>query len=254
MRLRGCLGGRRFFAVTRRLRTVCLPFWSWLWRPRCCCRGVLVTGGHQWPLAGGMALHIALDYANTYGAAVLWPMLRRRYSRQWMFFIDLPVTALTVAAVMAGIWWPLAAWVYGCLLVTYVIVRARLLRRAWWLCPQGTSHLIPSAIVPWQYLGLIEHVCSARMYQLNALTGQVWGQSDVDILDGKWLAALTRVVEFRIMRELSPAYHVTNERRDGEVTEITCRDLRTRNFGGRFGELQIAFARDGSIYRRTFHV
>jgi hypothetical protein len=52
------------------------------------------------------------------------------------------------------------------------------------------------------------------------------------------------------MRELSPAYHVVSA--DG--TDLVCRDLRTRNFGTRFGELHLRMDGAGGPRVVAFHV
>ncbi len=39
-------------------------------------------------LALGMAFHSLLDWTNTYGITLLAPFTRRRFCREWVFFID----------------------------------------------------------------------------------------------------------------------------------------------------------------------
>jgi membrane-bound metal-dependent hydrolase YbcI (DUF457 family) len=49
-------------------------------------------------LASGMCFHSVLDFSNTYGITLLAPFSNKRFCREWVFFIDLPVIAVTVAA------------------------------------------------------------------------------------------------------------------------------------------------------------
>ena len=49
----------------------------------------------------------------------------------------------------------------------------------------------------------------------------------------------------------SHAHRVTWD--DGQIT-LTCKDLRTRNFGGRFGTLEVTFDRQGTVLAKEFHV
>ena len=56
------------------------------------------------------------------------------------------------------------------------------------------------------------------------------------------------------MRGLSPAYHVTRVEADPGGTRLTCRDLRTRNFNTRFGEIELTLDAGGSVREMEFHV
>ncbi len=58
----------------------------------------------------------------------------------------------------------------------------------------------------------------------------------------------------REMRKLSPAYHLVAAEQVPEGTRLTCRDLRTRNFGGRFGTLEITVDIQGNPMEKMLHV
>ena len=65
---------------------------------------------------------------------------------------------------------------------------------------------------------------------------------------------LEQIPEFQRMRTLSPLYHVVEvETRDKGVM-LTCRDLRTRNFNTRFGELTVTLDAAGTLQGVSFHV
>jgi hypothetical protein len=56
------------------------------------------------------------------------------------------------------------------------------------------------------------------------------------------------------MRSLSPVYHLISAVPQEDGTRLTCRDLRVRNFGGRFGELTVVIDLDGKVLGRRFNV
>ncbi len=56
------------------------------------------------------------------------------------------------------------------------------------------------------------------------------------------------------MRALSPLYHVVEVREDESNVTLTCRDLRTRNFSTRFGELLVTLGKSGTVERVVLNV
>ena len=231
----------------------------------------LALAGVDAPLAPpalvlGMLLHGALDVTNTYGIMLLAPFSRRRFCTEWIFFIDAFVIAWTAPHLVLvlpawagrtdGGWaTTVAAYVAG--LVLYGLAKMALRRRAGRLAPAGTMALLPSALLPWRFLGCARNGERMRLFRLNGATGTVEEEGDVALLDAKWLDTLEGVPEFRTMRELSPAYHVVEasppDGDDGPV-RLVCRDLRTRNFRTRFGELELTLGPGGAVLEKVFHV
>ncbi|MHC4957790.1 MAG: metal-dependent hydrolase [Planctomycetota bacterium] len=190
-------------------------------------------------LAAGMTLHVLLDWTNTYGITLWAPFSRRRFSADAVFFIDASVVALSVVASALCAWlWPAPPWTataYAILLAAYIAWKFVLRRRALTRCDGAPSSLLPSALVPWRWFGCRRDGDTVHLFRVN---GTVTEDGTVPVVDD---AALRDVPEFRIMRELSPLFHATE--RDGDT--VTCRDLRTRNFGARFGTLTLRLEPDG---------
>ncbi|MBI5209057.1 MAG: metal-dependent hydrolase [Elusimicrobia bacterium] len=212
-------------------------------------------GGAALGLGLGMAFHSLLDWTNTYGTKLWAPFSRKRCCAEWAFFIDLPV-------VLATVWGLLRVWReasagrlpgaalglrYGAFLAVYgaarFLLRLLALRRA----PAGTTTLLPTAFLPWRFLGAERQGDSVRLFTLDALTGRVLEESSVAILDPLYEEALAAVPEFKTMRELSPLFHAVSAVQEGGETVVTCRDLRTRNFGTRFGELRVRLGPGGGV-------
>jgi membrane-bound metal-dependent hydrolase YbcI (DUF457 family) len=212
-------------------------------------------------LFAGLAAHTFLDYTNTLGVALFAPFSQKRFCLEWIFFIDAVVLSLTVVLAAFTIWRfeqggevPVGyAVIFFTGLVAYVIGKARLRRRAGRLEPKALS-LIPSALYPWRFFGVIDRKTHLDLFQINALTGLKEDLSEQHVLNGDYAALLSKLPEFRLMAELSPAYRVVGARKTEQGELILCRDLRTRNFGTRFGDLEVLIDADQRMKCVEFHV
>jgi len=213
-------------------------------------------------LAAGLIVHSLMDMTNTYGVALFAPLGRRRFNLDWIFFIDAPLMAASVLALVPtvlSLWgaWPVRAWpaiAYGGFLAAYWPVRWAIRRRAWRLSPEGTRSLVPSSLTPWRFHGLAVAGQRARLFDLNAVTGAIANDSERPLFDRRYQPWLEKVAEYRLMRDLSVGYYASDAcQQDGEMT-ILCADLRTRNFGGRYGMLEMTFDSQGNVRRKLLHV
>lgn len=212
-------------------------------------------------LLAGLIGHSLLDLTNTYGVAWLIPFSRRRSCLEWVLFIDLVVLAGTAAtlALVIPLWLrhgevPLQyAMAFLAGLCAYIVIKAVLRTRAGRFCPQAKS-LVPSALVPWRFFGTERRErTTISLFRVNALTGTRSIIDEVPVLDESFLEVLTGVAEFRLMRELSPEYHVVAAKQDGPETRVLCRDMRMRNFGTRFGDLEVWLDSNRSVTRSRFY-
>jgi membrane-bound metal-dependent hydrolase YbcI (DUF457 family) len=214
-----------------------------------------------WGLFAGLAIHTLLDFSNTLGVTLFAPFTRKRFCLEWVFFIDAFVLAATAAAVagMLGSFFregegPAGlAIAYIGVIAVYFCAKGWLRRRAGQLAPEAVS-LVPSALWPWQFLGATEDGACVRLFRLNAISGTRAMLAVHDILDATHAQRLARVPEFGLMQRLSPVYHVISARQTGEGEVVVCRDLRIRNFGTTFGDLEVWLDANQSVIRTRFHV
>jgi membrane-bound metal-dependent hydrolase YbcI (DUF457 family) len=209
----------------------------------------------------GMLFHSALDVTNTYGIMLFAPFSKRRFCTEWVFFIDAVVLAVTVPTLIV-LWrelsrgtvgWKLPA-VYVAVMLVYWALKVVLRRQAARHSGAGTVSLLPSALVPWHFLGCAREGAAVRTFRLNVLTGAITDERRYDVYDTDWLPKIGHIPEFTSMRQLSPVFHVVEVAECAEGTLVTCRDLRTRNFDTRFGELNLVVDSEGSVSEMTFHV
>jgi membrane-bound metal-dependent hydrolase YbcI (DUF457 family) len=224
-----------------------------------------VFGWSGWELGGGLLAgllgHSLLDLTNTFGVAWLTPFSRRRGCLEWVFFIDatvLAALAVTLALVIPawfrneGVPRSYALSFLACLLA-YVLGKGVLRRRAGRFCPQASS-LVPSALVPWRFFGTDRKPGAITLFRVNALTGAQSPVVQVPLLDHSFVRVLDALPEFRLMREVSPEYHIVGASADGPETHLLCRDMRMRNFGTRFGDLEVWLDARSQIIRSRFYV
>jgi membrane-bound metal-dependent hydrolase YbcI (DUF457 family) len=219
--------------------------------------GVELGGG----LLAGLVFHSLLDLTNTFGVALFLPFSRRRFCLEWVFFIDAVILAavvISVAVVLPRILrnepvslsYPVAFLAF---LSAYVLGKSVLRRRAAVFCPRAFS-LVPSALVPWRFFGTERSQATITVFQINALTGARVPMTEAPLLDDSFAGVLEALPEFRLMREVSPEYHVVGVSPEGGGTRVICRDMRVRNFGTRFGDLEVWLDAKRQIVRSRFYV
>lgn len=219
--------------------------------------GLELGGG----LLAGFTGHSLLDLTNTFGVAWLTPLSRRRFCLEWVFFIDAIVLAVIAVSltVVIPFWlhWGEVPLLYSvsCLafLAVYFLGKGVLRRRAGKFSPKAKS-LVPSALVPWRYFGTERQGDAITFFRVSALTGTRAPLGQVQVLDDRFGAVLETLPEFHLMREVSPEYHVVGASADGAATRLLYRDMRLRNFGTRFGDLEVWLDANQQISRSRFYV
>jgi membrane-bound metal-dependent hydrolase YbcI (DUF457 family) len=212
-------------------------------------------------LFAGLAFHTLLDFSNTLGVTLLAPFSRRRFCLEWVFFIDAFVLVLTFAAACLTGWefWQegdvpaIYAESFFGVMFAYFIAKGILRRRAGALAPEAIS-LMPSALWPWRFMGVVETGDCVRLFRINAITGKRNDLANHTIFDGTHAQLLACIPEFKLMRSLSRAYHVVNVQSTNAGELVTCRDLRTRNFQTTFGDLEVLLDGSRRAIKTTFHV
>lgn len=209
-------------------------------------------------LALGMMFHSLLDVSNTYGIALFLPFSKRRFSAEWVFFIDSVVIAvsyptLVILTQFPGIPEKTVLLFYCAVMSLYWLSKFLLRRRALSFSPPRTVSLMPSALYPWKFIGCSQSEDRVLLFQIHSLTGEMSREEYVELLDCDHQELMEKQ-EFKIMSELSPAYHIVEQDQRGTGLWLRCRDLRTRNFNTKFGELEISLDASGIVKDLVFHV
>ncbi len=229
--------------------------------------GVLTSAcGAAGPLLGaglfaGLVIHTLLDFSNTLGVTLLAPFSLKRFCLEWVFFIDACVLMLTLIMAGFSLWLfyrsgdvpTRYAGIFFGVMAVYFGTKGILRRRAGALATDAVS-LMPSALWPWRFFGLEECRNCVRRFQINAITGSQKTLAQQEVFDAAYAGLLANVPEFMLMRGLSPAYHVVSAKKTEAGELLVCRDLRTRNFGTVYGDLEVLLDKNNGVLRTTFHV
>lgn len=206
-------------------------------------------------IAIGMIFHALLDLSNTFGIKIFLPFSHKRRAYEWMFFIDAPTIALCVAYIIFifnKLPQPIdvsVSYTFCGLFFTMCLLRSYGRKMAQRNAPQDTISLIPSALVPWIYFGSLQNQTEVTTFKLSLLTKKVYDKKHIQIYDHDFPQIVAHR-DFQIMQSLSPLYHIV------EVNEnnITCRDLRTRNFNTNFGRLDVVLDQEKNIVQTSLNV
>jgi len=213
-------------------------------------------------LFAGLLLHVMTDLTNSYGVQFWAPFSTRRICLDWVFFLDIVVFLSSLLAAVLIYFGPefdftgrlILSSLYLGFLSMYWGTRYALRLRAQRLALAGTKLLIPSGLLPWYFFGYLRQGDQVTLYRLNALTGSVEARRNLRIFDSHYQDRLEQIPEFRVMRNLSPAYHVIAVEPHAPGTRVTCLDLRIQNLNTRFCELHVLFNQHGSIAKVQFFV
>jgi membrane-bound metal-dependent hydrolase YbcI (DUF457 family) len=226
---------------------------------------VSAWGFDGWTFGGGLfaglAFHTLLDFSNTLGVTLLAPFSRTRFCREWVFFIDAFVLGLTLVMTALTLWLYAStetmpagpALTFFGMLAAYFCAKAVLRKRAGAMAPEAVT-LMPSALWPWRFFGVTQSGRQVSRFQMNAIDGNRVPLSQQEVFDDRYAEVLSRVPEFKMMRGLSPAYHVVGAEPTDSGEAIVCRDLRTRNFKTAFGDLEVLLDAHQHIVQTRFHV
>ena len=209
----------------------------------------------------GLAFHTFLDLTNTLGVTVLAPISRKRFCLEWVFFIDAVVLGLTLVALSLSILdffrrGEGAAWVsliFFTVLAVYIATKGSLRLRAGSFAQDAIS-LMPSALWPLRFFGVVDAKSRVELFQINAVTGSRSLLGEQQVFDDIYAPLLAEIPEFRLMKSLSPAYHVVGVTKTDAGERVRCRDLRTRNFATTFGDLEALIPPGKPVKLIEFHV
>jgi len=195
----------------------------------------------------GILLHLFLDWSNTFGIGLLWPVWKTRFCREALFFIDLTFWCLTLT--FAGLIYfysiQFIGVVYFILLFSYVAFRVILHRR---VCSNlGCSHAIPSSLNPFIFFISDKTSCGVSTYLYHALKRQKWDSQFYPAPSAKMESLAKSSQVYRDMQGITKLLSITEVVEDDSGVVITAVDFAVRNYGGRFGRTVLHFDSAGQL-------
>ena len=216
--------------------------------------------GWDWTLyvgaLAGLVVHVALDLTNTFGIQILWPLSRRRFCADAVFFVDLGAWALTIASLAlllaGGVEAATVAVAYAAAFAAYVALRLLLQWRV--RLATGATLAIPSSWNPFDFFLFRREQGMLSTSSYNAISGL---ESRVERhvapdAEARGLAQSSPV--FRDLSGILRALEITRVERDAHGTTLVAQDLAIRNFGGRFGRTELRFDAEGRLQHEMANI
>lgn len=207
-------------------------------------------------LLAGLCIHVLLDLSNTFGIQLLWPITRRRFCFDAVFFIDAIAWGLTLgfyALVYLDVAAPgKAALGYAALFAAYVCAKLLLQRRV--KKRLGVDIAIPSALNPFGFFLFTRRDGRLETATYNALTNRTsnvrtFTEAAPDVIE---LARSSEI--FRDMQSILRALHVTRVEKERAETVMVAQDMAVRNFGGKFGRTELRFDSGGQLVHEMANI
>lgn len=214
----------------------------------------------QWSLFLGILLglgcHLLLDVCNTLGVQWLWPFTKHRLRLDAVFFVDAVAWGIALAcfgliylkAAPAGA----VALAYAVALGGYLMAKLVLQRRA--RSRTGADIAIPSALNPFGFLLFRRRDGRLWTALYDAWRGRPTREHEQPEAPPAMQAMAERSRVFRELRAILRAPQITRVEASDTGTRLLIEDLAVRNFGGRFGRMELEFDAEGRLAHEMAHI
>jgi membrane-bound metal-dependent hydrolase YbcI (DUF457 family) len=202
----------------------------------------------------GLAVHILLDWSNTFRISLLLPLRSNRYSLDAVFFVDSVAWTLTALFYLFYLLdGPQSYWfLYPLLFAGYFGLKWRLHHHI--VKRLKPIHAIPSSLNPFEFFILEEDGQAFTGYLYNALTRAKRRKRTYPAAPAKSRQLASQSQVFNDMRHILRALHITDVAVDDNGTTITAEDIAVRNFGGRFGRTVVRFDKEDRLVDESANI
>ena len=190
----------------------------------------------------GWVIHSLLDYSNTYGISLFYPISKKRYALDAIFFVDTSMLILTGLM----LYFQFTLWLYLSLFLLYIIIKK--IMQVVVKKRLNATIVIPSAFNPFAFFvyhnGNEEEIIT---YNYNASSKQISHKKHYIKQDKLWHNLTQKSSLFQDILEVTRALHIVSiEEKDDNLT-IIAKDLALRNFGGRFATTTLIFNKNREL-------
>jgi len=189
----------------------------------------------------GLMVHIFLDYLNSYGIMLLYPLSKKRYSLDAIFFVDFVLLILTATM----LYFEYNIWSYIAVYLLYVILKIWMQRDV--LKTLGADFVIPSAINPFDfYIYKLEDE-KILTYSYNFFLKRRRDEKRHEKLDEKFAYLTQKSQLFNDIIKVTKALHIAYVEEKNDGTIIVAKDFAVRNFGAKFATTILKFNQKGEL-------
>ena len=189
----------------------------------------------------GFFTHSFLDYLNSYGIMLFYPLIKKRYALDSVFFID--ATLLLLTATM--LYFEYSIWLYFGLYLLYIVFKILIHKVV--VKQLKVDFAIPSALNPFDFYIYNKENEKIETYSYNLLLNKKRNQTVQENLNKKFSHLTEKSQLFNDIRQVTKALHICKVEESENETIIVAKDLAVRNFGAKFATTTVKFNKKGEL-------
>ena len=196
----------------------------------------------------GIFIHSILDYSNTYGIKLFYPLSNKRFSLDAIFFIDTFLILLT-----------LSIYIYHYDIAIYLgifllYVGAKIVMQRYIKQKLNASFVIPSAFNPFEFYIYIYDKNSIEIFRYTLFSNKKRAYKTIENQDEIFSYLTQKSSLFKDIQQISKALHITKVTTNNQKIIIEAKDLAVRNFGMKFATTILEFNLNGDLLYETSNI
>jgi len=196
----------------------------------------------------GIFVHSILDYSNTYGIKLFYPLSNKRFSLDAIFFIDTFLILLTLSMYI----YHYNISIYLGLFLLYIgakIVMQRYIKQK-----LNASFVIPSAFNPFEFFIYIYDKKRIEIFRYTLFSDKKRDYKKIENQDEIFYYLTQKSSLFKDIQKISKALHIVKVSKSNQKTIIEAKDLAVRNFGMKFATTTLEFNLNGDLLYETSNI
>ena len=189
----------------------------------------------------GLMVHSFLDYLNSYGIMLFYPISKKRYALDAIFFVDSVLLILTVIM----LYLEFSIWIYMLFYLLYIIFKIVIHRAV--LKNLNANFAIPSAINPFEFYIYQLKNEEILTYRYTLLTNKRYDEKLQKNLDKEFAHLTQKSQLFNDIFKITKAFHIATVDEEADETTIVAKDFAVRNFGAKFATTTLKFNQKGEL-------
>ena len=189
----------------------------------------------------GLMVHSFLDYLNSYGIMLLYPISKKRYSLDAIFFVDFLLLLLTATM----LYFEFSIWIYMLLYLLYIVLKIVMQRVV--LKRLNADFVIPSAINPFEFYIYQLRDEQILTYRQIFLSNKRHNEKRQRNLDREFVHLTQKSQLFNDISKITKAFHIVTVEEEADETTIVAKDFAVRNFGAKFATTTLKFNQKGEL-------
>lgn len=205
-------------------------------------------------MLAGLVVHITLDWFNTFRIAIFYPLTKKRYSLDAIFFIDSVLLVLTASFYLLYIFMDIIVmgYIYPIVFTSYCIGKLYLHNKV--IKQLKPLFAIPSSINPFEFYILEQNKNQLYGYIYNTASRNKHSKQLYSPINDEYqqLAETSKI--YREIKLITRALNINHIEKTNDGLIIIASDLAIRNFGGKFARTTLEFNNEGNLINEIANI